>query len=854
MEYWLYSVLLQELYYWSITSNSQNLLNPYLHTMKSIDISVNELPGIVQGECIQQSTEPNTFIKQLVIDSRKLMAPAGAVFFAIDGKHHDGHAHITEMYKKGVRIFIVEKSISLNEIPQAACIRVKSSVSALQACAAYRRKQLDIPIVAITGSNAKTIVKEWLSQTVAADYSVVKSPRSYNSQIGVPLSVWALNERHTIGIFEAGISTTKEMQALQKVIEPTIGIFTNIGSAHDKGFKNREEKIQEKLKLFADCKVVIYCSDHEEIHAEITAQHLPTFNWSLQSSATIEYSIAAKDSFQTQIEVKTKEHQGFFYLPFVDDASIENALHVATTLFYLGYSIQEVSRKISGLQAVGMRLELKEANNDCYLIDDSYNNDLAGLSIALDFLEHVKQSEVKTVILSDVLESGLDSAVLYKEVASYLTTAQVQRVIAIGSQITELKKWYNGRAEYYPTTEAFIKDLTKTVFEKEIVLVKGARIFQFEKIVSRLQHKVHETVLEINLDALIHNLNVYRSKLKPDTKIMCMVKAFSYGSGGFEIAQLLQYHGVDYLAVAYADEGARLRENGITLPIMVMNPTLSSFDTILRYELEPEIYEPVLLKQIIEYAQAKQKHIGIHIKIDTGMKRLGFEKKDVTEIAQQLKHTEFVKVYSVFTHLAASDSAEHDAFTAHQLNLFDEVISLFQTTLNYSFIKHAANSSGIMRFKEAHYDMVRLGIGLYGVESAGLYQNELQAISVFKTHISQIKEITTEESVGYSRKGRVTKPSKIATIAVGYADGYNRRFGNGIGEVLVNGVRCPIIGNVCMDMSMVDVTDAHAAQGDEVILFGHNPTVSDLAKRIGTIPYEILTSVGARVKRIFYSE
>ncbi len=821
--------------------------------MKSIDISVEELPAIVQGKLIQ-SAGSNTFIKQLVIDSRKLMAPTGAVFFAINGKHHDGHLHIADMYKKGVRIFIIEKEITLENIPEATCIRVQSAVKALQACATYKRNQFDIPVVAITGSNAKTIVKEWLSQALLTDYSVVKSPRSYNSQVGVPLSVWALNERHTIGIFEAGISTKDEMQMLQKVIEPTIGIFTNIGSAHDEGFQSTREKIHEKLKLFAGCKSVIYCSDHEAIHAEVLAQQLPVFNWSLKNAASVEYNITAKDSFQTRIEVITKEYQGSFVMPFIDDASIENVLHVVTTLFYLGYSIQEVSRKISSLQAVGMRLELKEANNGCYVIDDSYNNDLAGLSIALDFLEHVKQSELKTIILSDVLESGLDSTVLYKEVAAYLTTAKAQRVIAIGSHITELKKWYNGIAAYYPTTEAFLKDLNNTIFEKEIVLVKGARVFQFEKIVSRLQHKMHETVLEINLDALIHNLNVYRSKLKPNTKIMCMVKAFSYGSGGFEIAQLLQYHGVNYLAVAYADEGARLRENGITLPVMVMNPTLSSFDTMLRYELEPEIYEPVLLKQIIEYAHAKQKQIGIHIKVDTGMKRLGFEKKDVAGISQQLKETEFVKVLSVFTHLAASDGAEHDAFTAHQLRLFDEVAGMFNATLDYSFLKHAANSSGIMRFKEAHYDMVRLGIGLYGVESAGLYQHELQPISVFKTHISQIKEITTEESVGYSRKGRVTKASRIATIAVGYADGYNRRFGNGIGEVMVNGVRCPIIGNVCMDMSMVDVTEANAAQGDEVILFGSNPTVSDLAKRIGTIPYEILTSVGARVKRIFYSE
>lgn len=820
--------------------------------MKIIEIKTSNIASIVGGEVLQ-SAGSDIQIKQLIIDSRKLMAPTGAVFFAIDGKHHDGHTHIADLYTKGVRIFIIEKNISIHSFPGATIIQVQSSVAALQAFAAYRRNQFQIPVIAVTGSNAKTIVKEWLSQVLNTEYSIVKSPRSYNSQIGVPLSVWAINERHTIGIFEAGISTTNEMAALQKIILPTIGVFTNIGSAHDEGFQNRQEKIREKLKLFIACDTLIYCKDQEDIHAEVRSAGIPAFSWSLKEDAPARYTITSKDSSQTQLDIYVKELQGSFFLPFVDEASIENALHVATTLFYLGYSIQEVSRKISILHSVEMRLELKEANNGCYIIDDSYNNDLAGLTIALDFLEHVKQSENKTVILSDILESGLDAAVLYKEAANSLTAANVQKVIAIGSEIHELKNWYTGPVVYYNTTEDFLKSIKTTHFEKEIILIKGARVFQFEKIVSQLQHKVHETVLEINLDALIHNLNVYRSRLKPNTKIMCMVKAFSYGSGGFEIAQLLQYHGVDYLAVAYADEGARLRENGITLPIMVMNPTLAGFDTILRYELEPEIYEPVLLQQIIEYASAKQKQIGIHIKVDTGMKRLGFEKKDVAVLAEQLHSNENIKVISVFTHLAASDAAEHDGFTKKQLVSFDEIAGILEKALDYSFLKHAANSSGIMRFPDAHYNMVRLGIGLYGVESAGLYQNELQAISVFKTHISQIKEIAADESVGYSRKGRVTKPSRIATIAVGYADGYNRRFGNGVGEVVVNGVRCPIIGNVCMDMSMVDVTEAHAIQGDEVILFGSNPTVSELAKRIGTIPYEILTSVGARVKRVFYS-
>lgn len=821
--------------------------------MTPIEIKTEQLPSIVDGDCIKLN-EPETIVKQLVIDSRKLMAPQGAVFFAIDGKHHDGHEHIYELYQRGVRIFIIEKQVDTNAFSEATFIHVSSSVTALQNCAAYKRAQFAIPLIGITGSNAKTIIKEWLSQVLSSDYAVVKSPRSYNSQVGVPLSVWAMNERHQLGIFEAGISTTYEMLALEKVIKPTIGIFTTIGSAHDEGFSDRTEKIQEKLVLFKTAEVVIYCNDYKEIEEQIHRAKLTTFDWSLKGDAAVQYKIKSANTFQTEVEVNTATATGTLTLPFVDDASCENALHIATTLLYLGYSIHEISRKLSQLRPVEMRLELKEATNGCYVIDDSYNNDLAGLSIALDFLDHVKQTEKKTIILSDVLESGLTSDLLYKEVATYLIAGKLDKVIVIGESIAALKKWYDKELFHFQTTDDFIQHLKDFSFEKEVILVKGARMFQFEKIVSLLQYKIHETVLEINLDALVHNLNVYRGRLKANTKIMCMVKAFSYGSGGFEIAQLLQYHGVNYLAVAYADEGARLRENGITLPIMVMNPALSSFDTLFQYQLEPEIYEPNLLNQIIDYARAKQQRINIHIKLDTGMKRLGFEYKDIDGVALRLKESDqYVKVLSVFTHLAASDGAEHDTFTNHQLTIFDSMIAKLNTTLGYSFLKHATNSSGIMRFPQAHYDMVRLGIGLYGVESAGKFQNELQPISTFKTHISQIKEITADETVGYSRKGKVTQASRIATIAVGYADGYDRRYSNGIGIVLVNGVRCPIIGNVCMDMCMVDITNAHAKQGDEVILFGENPSVIELAKKINTIPYEVLTSVGERVKRIFYS-
>jgi alanine racemase len=819
----------------------------------NIDITTLQLIRVINGQCIQLH-EPNTAIKQLLIDSRKLMAPQGAVFFAIKGKHHDGHNHINDLYQKGVRIFIVESLLSIEYFPEATFISVQSSITALQNCAASRREKFSIPIIAITGSNAKTIVKEWLSQLLSMDYAVVKSPRSYNSQVGVPISVWAINERHQMGIFEAGISTIHEMEALEKVIQPTIGIFTTIGSAHDEGFKDRIEKIKEKLQLFKHSNIVIYCNDQLQIANELQNTKIPTFTWSLHKHADVKYTLEASKGYQKEFGVIHNETKGHITIPFVDDASIENTLHVATTLLYLGYSIAEVSRKIAQLKPIEMRLELKEAIHNSYVIDDSYNNDLAGLTIALDFLDHVTQSDKKTLILSDVLESGLQAEALYKGVADILNAIKLEKVIAIGPEIKELKKWYKKPIFHFENTESFLTDMSSFSVDKEVILVKGARTFHFEKIVSQLQYKLHETVLEINLDALIHNLNVYRGRLKPNTKIMCMVKALSYGSGGFEIAQLLQYHGVNYLAVAYADEGAQLRENGITLPIMVMNPTRSSFDTLIQYQLEPEMYEVNLLNQLIDYAVSNERQIGIHLKVDTGMKRLGFEQTDIVTLKNTLKNAQAnINVLSIFTHLAASDGEEHDAFTMHQLNVFDSIIEELTSVLDHPFLKHAVNSSGIMRFPQAHYDMVRLGIGLYGVESTGKFQHELLPISVFKTHISQIKEVSAHETVGYSRKGTVQNASKIATIAVGYADGYDRRFSNGGGIVSVNGVRCPIIGNVCMDMCMIDITAANAKVGDEVVLFGENPTASELANRIQTIPYEILTNVGARVKRIFYS-
>ena len=810
----------------------------------------------LSGASVVSKQGSDVNIKHVLTDSRSLHFPNETLFIAIKGKNHDGHKYIEILYRQGVRQFVIEEETSISEKVKsnANILRVKSSVHFLQSMAGFKRRMYQIPVIGITGSNAKTMVKEWLWQMLQHRYSIVRSPKSYNSQIGVPLSVWEMESYHTLGIFEAGISLPNEMEHLHEVIAPTHGIFTNIGTAHDEGFLSKQQKIKEKLKLFQGVEKLIYCKDHHEIDAEVKAQHINAFAWSRKNKNA--------DVFITQESLVDKgwnitlliEQQSMnLLIPFVDEASVENCLHAISFLILIGFSEEDISKRLAVLEPIKMRLELKTGINDCILIDDSYNNDLMGLTLALDFAQQHQRALPVTIVLSDVLESGIAPQQLYATIAELLETKKVNRIIAIGPLISTFKNYFPKESFSFLDTNSFLTQFDFSSLRNELILVKGARKFGFEEVVKRLEAKVHGTRFEVDLDALVHNLNYYKSVVKSGTKIMAMVKAFAYGSGSHEIAQLLQHQGVDYLAVAYVDEGVALRNNGITMPIMVMNPNQEGFRNLLHYKLEPEIYNFKLFKEWLAFLTWEKAPSTIHLKLDTGMHRLGFELKDLPNLITLLnENSNRIKVASLFTHLAAADEAFWNEFTESQLKTFESLCAEIENAINYKPLKHALNSAGIVRFPQYAFDMVRLGIGLYGVEANDIFQHKLQTVGRLKSPISQIKTVDPGETVGYSRKGKVTEQRTVATIAIGYADGYDRRFSNGVGQMNVNGTLCPVIGNVCMDMTMLDITGALAKEGDEVIVFGENPSIISQAKAIGTISYELLTSIGERVKRVFF--
>jgi Alr-MurF fusion protein len=813
----------------------------------------------------------NTQANYLLTDSRQISFPEKSIFFAIKGERHDGHKFITTLYQKGVREFVIEEAslsesiqAEINNWPDASVWVVHSSIRALQKVVAQHRAQYAIPVVGIAGSNGKTIVKEWLTQLISVELPVVSSPKSYNSQIGVPLSVWNLKKEHALAIFEAGISQAHEMEYLQPVIQPTIGIFTNIGTAHDNGFRSKKQKITEKLRLFTKVKKLIYRKDYKEIDEEIglilrpVNPFLETISWGTGKSVpdvSVKYFLQGK---KTQISISGKLGNHSFETSFLDEASLENLTHCIIFLLDFGLSDSIIQERIQLLKPVSMRLELKEGINHCYLVDDTYNNDVQGLTMALNFLAQQEQRDQKTVILSDVLQTGQAPDELYRNIAHLLNEKGIIRIIGIGPDISTHSEMFETAQKYfYPDTDTFLKEFLFSSLSDNLILVKGARPFSFEKIVHRLQQKVHNTVLEINLDAITNNLNYYRAKVGAGTRIMAMVKAFAYGSGSAEIASLLQYHRVDYLGVAYADEGVALRQSGITLPIMVMNASPSTFDLLWEYNLEPELYSRSILTSWTEYTSKRNDPANtpaVHLKLDTGMHRLGFIPDDYEWLTSQLTGNASFKVASVFSHLVGADEGKHNSFSRTQFERFIEGAGVIEKALKYPVIKHILNSAGIVRFPEYKLDMVRLGIGLYGVEATGQEQRFLQAVGTLKTVVSQIKYLTAGETVGYSRNGQVEHDSAIATLAIGYADGYDRGLGNGNGHVWVNGKLCPTIGNVCMDMTMIDVTGTAVEEGDEVIVFGKEISISDLAKTIGTIPYELLTGIGERVKRIFFKE
>ena len=823
--------------------------------------TIEKICSIVNGELFQLNSDD--VIEHLLLDSRKMNSPATSLFFALKGQRRDGHLFIADVYDKGVRNFIVSEKVDGTAYLGANFILVDDTLAGLQQLASYHRKQFQIPVIGITGSNGKTIVKEWLYHLLHEDHNIIRSPKSFNSQIGVPLSVWQMNEQHDLGIFEAGISQQGEMLRLEKIIQPTIGILTNIGEAHSEGFIDADHKFREKLSLFRNVNVLIGREvdfTGREEYVEMLSEDLKLLTWGPSEKNNFIIRSINKYDDATSIDIAVNSNEEQFTIPFTDEASIENAITCCCILLHLGIDEDIIRERMKKLQPVNMRLEMKKGINHCTIINDSYSADLSSFEIALNFLDQQSGGTKKTVIISDFLQAGISDEDLYQLIAESLQNHSINRLIGIGDKISRhlatLLQQSNIQQEYFLRTDSFLHHFRSSQFKEETVLVKGARVFEFERIVQLLEQKVHQTVLEINLNAIANNIKEYQGILKPSTKIMAMVKAFAYGSGGAEIAGILQYHKVDYLGVAYADEGVELRKAGINLPIMVMNPEENSFETIVENNLEPEIYSFELLRSFDSFLQKGGiERFPIHIEIETGMNRLGFATNEIEKLANFLVTTTSLKVVSVFSHLAASEDPKQDAFTNDQFDRFHQASQDLQQRLKYSFLFHIANSAATIRFPSMQMDMVRLGIGLYGVDNSASNKLNLQVVATLKSTIAQIKHLKAGDSVSYGRTGIVNKDSVIATIRIGYADGYPRRLGNGVGKMMINSKLVPVIGTVCMDMTMIDVSDiSDIKEGDGIMIFGKDLTVQQLAQWADTIPYEIMTGISQRVKRVYFEE
>jgi alanine racemase len=823
--------------------------------------TIEKIASVTGGEWLQRHQDDA--IQHLLTDSRKVVTPATSVFFALKGPRKDGHLFIHELYEKGVRNFIVSEKVNVSACAEGNFILVEDTLVALQLLAADHRRHFSFPVIGITGSNGKTIVKEWLYQLLLPDYHIVRSPKSFNSQIGVPLSVWQMNEQHNLALFEAGISQQGEMLRLERIIQPTIGILTNIGEAHSEGFIDADHKFREKISLFKNAKVLIGREADfagRKAFVEMLNDKLETLTWGMSEKNNFIIRAIERKSEQTTITVSYRSSGIDFTIPFADDASVENAITCCCVLLYLGIAAEKIEERMRKLQPVMMRLEMKKGINHCTIINDSYSADLSSLEIALNFLDQQSGGNLKTVIISDFLQAGQTDEELYGSIAHSLQLHQINRLIGIGEKVSRhlavLLQDSSIRQEYFLRTDSFLRHFRSSQFKDEILLVKGARVFEFEKIVQLMEQKSHQTILEINLNAIAHNLKEYQKNLQPATKVMAMVKAFAYGSGGAEIAGILQFHKVDYLGVAYADEGVELRKAGIFLPIMVMNPEESSFEAIIENNLEPEIYSFELLMALDRFLQREgYQYYPVHIEMETGMNRLGFAIHEIDLLAKHITSTSSFKVVSLFSHLVASEDPGQDNFTKEQFQKFQQASAEFKNRIGYSFLNHIANSAAAIRFSEMQMDMVRLGIGLYGVENTPAKQLSLQTVATLKSTIAQLKQVKSGESVSYGRNGIVSKDAVIATVRIGYADGYPRRLGNGNGKMLVKGKLAPVIGTICMDMTMIDITGIPGVEeGEEVIVFGNELPVQDVAQWAGTIPYEIMTGISQRVKRIYYEE
>ncbi len=800
----------------------------------------------------------------LLTDSRSLCFPEETLFFALKSARNDGHRYIEDLYRRGVRNFVVESnskfSVLNSQLEGANFLVVPSPLEALQRLAERHRDEFDCPIVGITGSNGKTMVKEWLYQLLSPQMTVTRSPKSYNSQIGVPLSIWLLNDQTQVGLFEAGISEPGEMDALHDIIQPTIGVLTSLGAAHQENFRSLEEKCMEKLQLFKGAKVIAYNSDDDIVSRCIrrSGYQGEKIGWSRENiSAPLYIEQVTSETSSTRVSYIYKGSRGEYQLPFYDEASLQCSFACAAIALYLGVAPDQLAERMMTLEPVAMRLEVKEGQRGCTLINDSYNSDINSLGIALDFMSRRVNDPCRfTLVLSDIFQSGMPPVELYREVSSLCQKRNISKLIGIGPNITSQRAVFSVGEEYFfATTDDFLHSDVLRNLHDEVVLIKGARPFGFDRITERLEQKVHETILEVNLNALVDNLNYYRSFMKPETKLVCMVKADAYGAGAVEVAKTLQDHRVDYLAVAVADEGVTLRRHGITQNIMIMNPEMTAFKTMFDYDLEPEVYSFRLMDALIQAAE-KQGITGwpVHIKLDTGMHRLGFDpEKDMDALIHRLQHQNAIIPRSVFSHFVGSDSVDFDRFSAEQFRKFDTASAKLQAAFSHKILRHICNSAGIVHFPERHLDMCRLGLGLYGYDPMGA-DAPLRPVSTLKTTILQLRRVPKEETVGYSRKGILKRDSLIAAIPIGYADGLSRHLGRGAGYCLVNGQKAPYVGNICMDVAMIDVTDIPCQEGDSVEIFGDHLPVDVLSNVLDTIPYEVLTAVSGRVKKVYFQD
>ena len=817
--------------------------------------------------CIQidaqiKGRRSHEFIEHLLIDSRKLVFPKNSLFFSIRTEKRDGHDFIPDLYRRGVRNFVVSEMLHPDLFPDAQFLLVKDVVNALQLIATVHRRQFHYPVLSITGSNGKTIVKEWIYYLLHNQYNIVRSPRSYNSQLGVPLSVWQMEESHELAVLEAGISVKGEMEKLERIIQPTIGLITNIGEAHSDGFDTIYEKLEEKLGLFNGVKQLIYCKDHQLIDDAIRKKtdwqkDLQIISWGISADAEIRIISMKDEHGKMFIELSHEGNNRTIEIPYVDQSAIENAMHCIAIGIVLG-ELDTVVSRINELPPQSMRLEMREGQQDCVIINDTYNADMSGLLTALEFLGIQADSRKRTVILSEISGISNQYEQAYTLIADHLIQNKVSRLIGIGKHFQEFQQLFEKRGIRTTTfagTENFIHSFLLSDFRNETILVKGMRQYRMEKISRLLESKTHQTRLEIDLSAISHNLQQYRKQLRKGTGIMAMVKAFSYGAGSYEIANLLQFHKVEYLAVAYVDEGIELRRAGINMPIMVMNTEPSSFFELVEYQLEPEIYSieiaelfhTFLLRQGLNY-------FPVHIKLDTGMHRLGFDSDSIGDLISLIIGSNSMKVQSIFSHLVASEDIQFDAFTKEQSISFESISKQMSDSLGYTFFRHLANTAAIKKFPDLQYEMVRLGIGLYGVDP-GSSVMELIESATLRSTIAQIKHVKAGDSVGYGRKAIMSRQSRIATIRIGYADGFPRSLGNGVGRVLIKGHLIQTVGNICMDMTMVDITDyPDITLNDEVVIFGKELSVNMLAQQAGTIAYEIMTGISQRVPRVYFGE